>query len=189
MSKEVLQKAVEVLRGGGVVMHPTETCYGLAVDIFNEEAVKKLYELKGRDFDKPVSVLVDSLGMAQEYGIFSDKALELAQRYWPGPVSIVVPRKKRLPEFLNPGEGFISMRWSSKSVCTGLVENFGGPITTTSANLSGEAPAYSVEQFVGADFVIDGGKLSENRPSTIVKVEGEKITMLRQGEVLVEEID
>jgi len=180
--------AVQTLKSGGLVMHPTETCYGLAVDVFNEVALKKLYKAKGRNFDKPVSILVDGLGMAQEYGIFSEKALELAHQFWPGPLSIIVPRKKTLPLFLNPGEEFVSIRWSANSFCEDLVYEFGGPITTTSANLAGEAPLYEPVKFSSyIDLVVDGGALSQNQPSTIVKVDGDRVEVLRQGDLLIEE--
>ncbi|PIR55348.1 threonylcarbamoyl-AMP synthase [Candidatus Peregrinibacteria bacterium CG10_big_fil_rev_8_21_14_0_10_36_19] len=185
---ETLLKAVEVLKNGGVVMHPTETCYGLAVDILNESALKKMYNIKGRDFNKPVSILVDGFGMAEEYGIFSDKALQLAHKFWPGPLSIVVPRKRSLPNFLNPGEDFVSIRWSGNSFCEDLVFRFGGPITTTSANVAGEDPLYEAIKFSdGIDLVVDGGVLSQNQPSTIVKVDGDRVEVLRQGGLLIEE--
>lgn len=180
--------AVEVLQGGGVVMHPTETCYGLAADIFNKAAVAKVYALKGRDFKKPLSILVDSLGMAQEYVIFSDLAFDLAKRYWPGPLSIVLPRKKKLPVFLNPEEEFISLRFSNNAFCRQLVEEFGGPLTTTSANGAGKEPYYEIydKMFDGhVDLIVDGGKLLNNRPSTIVKVDGERMEILRQGDLVV----
>lgn len=185
--KEAISRVVEVLRNGGVVMHPTETCYGLAVDIFNERALEKLYELKGRDADKPLSILVDGFGMAQEYGLFSEKANELAQRYWPGALSIVVPRKRDLPEFLNKGFDFVSIRHSSDSFSSEMVHEFGGPITTTSANRSGGEPLYVAEGLEGVDLVIDGGDISINKPSTIVKVDGENIQILRQGEISLSE--
>ena len=79
-------------------MHPTETCYGLAVDVFNELALRKLYKAKGMDFSKPVSLLVKDLEMAKKYGEFSELAVDLALKYWPGPLSIIVP--KDLPHFL-----------------------------------------------------------------------------------------
>ena len=188
---KALDEASYILKNGGLVMHPTETCYGLAVDIFNEKALEKLYKVKGRDAEKPVSILVDSLGMAMEYGIFSEKALELAHEYWPGALSIVVPRKKDLPEFLNKGEEFVSIRFSSESFITDVVKVFGGPITTTSANLAGKAPLYEVdlgqlgEDVDQIDLVVDGGLLSQNRPSTVVRVEGDHVDVLRQGDVLV----
>ncbi len=181
-------KAVKVLKSSGVVMHPTETCYGLAVDIFDEVALKRLYKVKGRGFDKPVSILVDGIGMAQEYGIFSEKALDLAHRFWPGPLSIVVPRKKALPNFLNPGEEFVSIRCSNEAFCDDLVCAFAGPISTTSANLAGKTPLYEPVKFSDdLDLIIDGGKLSQNQPSTVVRVEGDRVEVLRQGSLLIEE--
>ncbi len=191
IDSEALDEAAFMLKNGGLVMHPTETCYGIAVDIFNEKALGKLYKVKGRDAEKPVSILVDSLEMAMEYGIFSDKALELAHEFWPGALSFVVPRKKRLPEFLNKGEKFVSIRFSSDSFITDVVKFFEGPITTTSANLAGMPPLYEVDlcQFGDEvdqiDLVVDGGVLSQNKPSNVGKVEGNYVEVLRQGDVLV----
>ncbi len=189
---EAISRAFNVLKNGGIVMHPTETCYGFAVDIFNQEALDKLYEVKGRDFDKPLSILVDSFEMADEYGVFSEKASKLAKKYWPGPLSIIVPRKKSLPDFLNNGHENISIRFSSDGFCTGVVSKLGRPITTTSANISGCEPLYEVnldqfkEKVDKIDLIIDGGKIKNNKPSTIVKVYGENVSVLRQGGIVLE---
>lgn len=185
----VLEKAIEVLRSGGVVMHPTETCYGLAVDVINRTALEKLYRVKGRDAKKPVSILVSGLEMARKFGKFSEKALELAEKYWPGPLSILVPRTDNLPGFVNPSEPFVSIRWSGMEFCSKLVEKFGNPITTTSANLAGQEPLYEAdlggfgELANEIDLVVDGGKISGNRPSTLVRVDGDKMKIIRQGEI------
>lgn len=183
-------RVVEILKSGGIVMHPTETCYGLAVDVFNEEALKKLYKVKKMALDKPVSILVDGLGMAQEYGVFSEKAFELAQNYWPGPLSIMLPRKRNLPDYLNPGSEYVSIRCSSDDFCVKMVKEFGRPVTTTSANVAGQPQLYKVDKgqkfLNGVDFIIDGGEISQNRPSTIVKVDGDNVEIIRQGSVLCE---
>jgi L-threonylcarbamoyladenylate synthase len=177
----VIAEAVAVLRAGGVVMHPTETCYGFAVDVGNVGAMKKLYKLKGRDAGKPVSILVANLEMAKKYGEFSAKALELAEKYWPGPLTIVVPS----------GDKFVGIRCPNHEFSRELVKAFGGPITTTSANLSGESPLYKAEtesfgELAGeVDLVIDGGGIPLNKPSTVVKVVGDEVEVLRQGEVAV----
>lgn len=185
----VLMEVLKVLQNGGVVMHPTETCYGLAVDVFSREALEKLYKLKGREAHKPLSILVNGMGMATEYGVFSAKAQELAEKYWPGPLSIVVPRKDNLPTFLNKGERFISMRFSSEEFCDEFVKAFHRPVTTTSANASGEPPLYEPEiagfgeNAALIDLVVDAGKIPENKPSTVVKVDGDKVEVLRQGDL------
>ncbi len=181
--RNAVSRALEVLRSGGIVMHPTETCYGLAVDVRNEEALRKLYRLKGRDANKPLSVLVDGFEMAREYGVFSEKASELARKYWPGPLSIVVPRGKVLPEFFNKGEGSVAIRYSSDEFGTRMVREFGGSVTTTSANRSGGEPLYSAEDLEGVDLIVDGGEILKNKPSTVVEVEGDNIQVLRQGDI------
>ena len=182
-----VEESGNVLKDGGVVMHPTETCYGLAVDVFNEKAIYKLYKVKEMSKDKPVSILVDSLGMAMEYGIFSEKALELAHEYWPGPLSILVPRKRNLPDFLNPGHEFVSIRYSSDEFSTNMVAALRRPMTTTSANKTTEPQLYKVEEMKGVDLIIDGGEITMNKPSTIVKVDGDSVHLLRQGEILINE--
>ncbi len=185
----VISKAKRVLRAGGLVMHPTETCYGLAVDVRNPRAIQKLYKLKGRDAAKPVSILVADLAMAKKHGEFSEKALQLAGKYWPGPLTILVPRSKNLPENFNFGQEFVGIRCPNHKFSLELVLAFGSPITTTSANLAGEPPLYEANPSVFGelaeliDLVVDGGKIPLNKPSTIVKVDGEKVEVIRVGDL------
>ncbi|MFA5821022.1 MAG: L-threonylcarbamoyladenylate synthase, partial [Candidatus Gracilibacteria bacterium] len=167
MKNVKVKDVVKILESGGVVMHPTETCYGLAVDVMNEGGLKKLYEVKGRDFNKPVSMFVADLEMAQKYGVFSEKALELAKKYWPGALSIVVPRTWELPAFFNKGEKFVSMRVSGDEFCREMVKELGRPVTTTSANMAGEPELYEAKALEGVDLVVDGGKIEMRKPSTI----------------------
>ena len=186
---DVVLKAVEALKKGEIVLHPTETCYGLAVDPMNEEALKLLYEVKKMDEGKPLSIMVSSIDMADKFGLFSNYAKIIIDKFWPGPVSIMVmKRQSGLPEFFNPGEKFVSIRYSSDPFSTAMVEELGGPIVTTSANLSGKPPCYSVLNFkkqagvrrygqIG--FVVDDGKIPENPPSTIVKIIGDTTVFVR----------
>jgi L-threonylcarbamoyladenylate synthase len=190
---DCLNEIVKVLKAGGIVMHPTETCYGFAVDIFNKRALDKLYEIKGRDDKSPVSILVDSYEMAELYGVFSPKAVELAKKYWPGPLSLVVPRTHNLPKFLNKGQDFVSIRVSGDDFCRKIPYLVNGPVSTTSANKSKFKPLYScddVSQFGEdldkIDLIVDGGVIPEIKPSTIAKVDSDIVTILRQGETVVE---
>jgi len=182
-----VQTAVQELLNGGVVAHPTETCYGLAVDIFNKSAVRKLYALKKMALEKPVSILIRDLDEAEQYGIFNDKARELAEKHWPGPLTIIVPRTAALPAWINYGIDSIGMRVSSNKKARELVEAFGGPLTTTSANIHGQPQAYTIREMIDQklvpDFVLDSGKIGPVDPSTIVKVVGEDVELIRQGPI------
>ncbi|MFA4891287.1 MAG: L-threonylcarbamoyladenylate synthase [Candidatus Gracilibacteria bacterium] len=187
--KEVVQKAVDALKEGKIVLHPTETCYGLAVDPTNEEALRALYEMKKMPDDKPLSIMVSSVDMADLYGLFSDYAKTIVEQFWPGPVSIMVmKRKESLPEFFNPGQKFVSIRYSSDPFSMEMVEKFGKSIVTTSANLAGKLENYSVtdlkkqfgtRRFGQLGFVVDAGKIPKNPPSTIVKIVGDTTVFVR----------
>ena len=187
--EDVVQKAVEALREGKIVLHPTETCYGLAVDPTSEDALKALYDMKKMEDDKPLSIMVSSVGMADRCGLFSDYAQGIVDKFWPGPVSIMVMKRKgSLPEFFNPGQKFVSIRYSSNPFSTKMVKAFGKPIVTTSANLSGKNACYSVpdlkkqfgvRRYGELGLVVDAGKIDENPPSTIVKIVGDTTVFVR----------
>lgn len=182
-----IQTAVQTLLSGGVIAHPTETCYGLAVDIFNKEAVSKLYSLKKMALDKPVSILVRDLEEAEHYGVFNETARDLAKKYWPGPLTIILPRTKVLPSWINFGMDSVGIRISSNKKARELVEAFGGPLTTTSANIHGELQAYTVQELLDQglvpDFILDSGKIGPVLPSTIVKVVGDEVELIREGPI------
>ncbi len=184
---EELRTAIKTLHAGGVVAHATETCYGLAADIFQKKSIERLYALKRMPLDKPVSILVRDLEEAQRYGEFSGEALKLALKYWPGPLTIIVPRTAALPKLINYGHPTVGFRVSSNKKTRQLLEAFGGPLTTTSANVHTEPQAYSVQEMLDQglvpDFVLDSGRIGENPPSTIVEVVGEEVKIIRQGEI------
>lgn len=188
-----IEQAVKILKTGGVIVHATETCYGFACDIFNKRALIRLYKIKQMDFDKPISILVDSLEMATKFGIFNKKALKLAKKHWPGPLTIIVKRKKTLPVFLNPNSKTIGIRIPGHKLSLELAQKFKSPLTTTSANISSLPSPYSVsaikKQFKGQkfqpDFILNSGKLYKNPPSTIVDCSGKNLKILRQGRIVI----
>src|SRR3989338_164866 len=179
----VIRRAVELLRNGGIVAHPTDTCYGLAVDITNPVALKHLYLRKGMEFDKPVSVLVRSLEEAQKYGVFSVLALRLAREFWPGPLTLVVPRTEAGPVALNPGVPDIGLRVIVNPVANALLDAYDGPLTTTSANAHGHpSPSRVKDIYMEPDLILDAGELkTREKPSTVLRVLDEEATTLRQG--------
>ncbi|MBR4354832.1 MAG: L-threonylcarbamoyladenylate synthase [Kiritimatiellae bacterium] len=158
-----VEQAARVLDAGGVVVMPTDTVYGLAARPDRPEAVKRLYELKGRDGNKPIALLVSDASM------LSGKARELADRYWPGALTIV-----------SGGEGY---RMPDDETALALIALCGGKLRVTSANLSGAGDSDEAPAGLGADYVLDAGKSKLGRASTVVKVEGDKITVLREGAI------
>jgi L-threonylcarbamoyladenylate synthase len=184
---EVLQKAIKVLEKGGVVAFPTETFYGLGVKYDNEDALKRLYEIKKRPQDKAIPLIVGSI---REVHILAaevpELAFELMKRYWPGPLTIVLKAKDRLSEYITAGTGKVAVRVPGESVALDIVRRTGFPITATSANPSGSPPADSPQEVLKyfaeeLDLIIDGGRTHGYEPSTIVEVVDDNIKLLRKG--------
>ncbi|HEX4404565.1 MAG TPA: L-threonylcarbamoyladenylate synthase [Polyangia bacterium] len=185
---EELALAVVALRRGEVVAYPTETFYGLAVDPFDELALARLRELKGRG-DKGISLLVVGVGVLERVcAPPSAKARALMERYWPGALTLALPARPDVPEALVI-EGCVAVRESSHPLARALVRAFGGPLTTTSANLAGQRPATTpaeVEAALGGRCaVLPGGATPGGAPSTLARVRGTRIEVLRAGAVTI----
>ncbi len=197
VSKESIQRALEILAAGGVVIHATETCYGIACDLTNPKAVAHLFAVKKRPETQPVSAHFSSIDQAKQYGVFSERALSLAKKYLPGPLTIVVPLQLNPPTpiFLIPPTPTptqtLGVRLSPHPVAIELSEKFGKPLATTSANLHSLPNPYSVSdiqtQWKGQspepDLVLDSGEIPKIDSSTVVEVIGENIRVLRQGSI------
>lgn len=187
-----LDKAISILCKGGVIAHATDTCYGFVCDALSEAPLSRLYQLKKMPKSKPVSLMVSDLAEASRYGFFNKNAMRLAKKYWPGPLTIIVKRKKTLPAFLNSENKTVGFRVPKHKLSIQLVKKFRRPLTTTSANISGLPSPYSVNEInkqfkkekLKPDFIIDSGRLKKNLPSTIVDCSGKKMKLIRQGEVI-----
>lgn len=192
---EALAKACAVLRAGGVVAFPTETYYGLAVDPFNQAALSRLFALKGRAVDKPVLLIVDSPSqLASLVAAIPPPFSRLMERFWPGPLTLVFPGLKSLPEMLTGHGGTIGVRVSSHPVARQLVRGFGRPITATSANFSGRPPAVAAGDVLAqlgpeVDAVLDGGETPGGQGSTILGYQEGKVCLLRAGVIPFVEIE
>ncbi|VVB76518.1 Threonylcarbamoyl-AMP synthase [Candidatus Tiddalikarchaeum anstoanum] len=172
-----------------IIIYPTETCYGMGCSAFDEDSIRKIYDLKGRDPNKPLIVLVDSIKMWEDLAVINKEALRLARKYWPGPLTIVTKKKKIVPCCL--AKDYIGVRISSHEIPNVLIKQLGCPLVSTSANLSGGLTPYSIKDISNvilekADWIIDIGKLPDNPPSTVVKVEEDgSITEIRKGGISV----
>jgi len=180
MTGETIPKAVEILKRGGVVVYPTETCYGLGADATNPEAIMKVYKIKKRPLSQPISVIVDSIEMIKEYAVINRDVERLVEKYMPGPLTLVV-RNKNFPKILCGGGIKIGFRIPDHVVALELVRAFGKPITATSANIHGEPNPYKAPRLPGVDFVIDYGELPHRDPSTVYDTLLKKV--IREGPV------
>lgn len=189
-----LNKVKETLVRGRVIAYPTETFYGLGVDVFNKEAIKRVFELKGREEGKPIPILVKDRGMLLEVvEAIPPLAEDLIKGFWPGPLTIVFNARPNLPTILTGGTGKVGVRVSSNPTAQRIVEAFGKPLTTTSANPSGQRPPTTVQEVVDyfrdrIELIIDGGPLPGRLGSTVVDVTGEGLVIMREGEVPPEEL-
>jgi len=184
-STEAEAEFLKVIQAGGIVMHPTETCYGLAADVFNQDALVKLQAIKKMSFNKPVSIIVASIEDAENWGEIDEEAFGLMQKFWPGPYTFIVKMLNTLPPFFNKGTLKVGMRNPPIESLLRIVKKLGHPITTTSANISGKPHVYEVEPFlaqlreersqIGPDLILDGGLLEENEPSSIYDVVDGKV--------------
>jgi L-threonylcarbamoyladenylate synthase len=186
---ESLAAAVAALRRGEVIVYPTETLYGLGADALDCAAVDRVLDLKGRQPNNPISVLVAHQQMLR--GLVADiplNAQKLIHSFWPGPLTLVLPARNSLPAPLLNATGGIAVRISSQRLATRLVQAFGRPITATSANPSGQEPARTVEQaqiyFAARVRVfVDGGELHSKVGSTVIETAGDKARIIREGDI------
>lgn len=180
--------AARILAEGGVVAFPTDTVYGLGADIHNSAAVDRIYSIKGRPKGSPLPVLISDISRIGEVVDRPEPfALHLASLCWPGGLTLVLPTTLPLPEALLQ-DGFVGVRVPDDPICIRLIERFGGPITGTSANRTGSPPAVNarqVRQQLGSsvDYILDAGESQQAKPSTVVRVAGNEVTVLREGVV------
>ncbi len=181
---ENLGRVADALRRGAVAACPTDTVYGLAADPFNEAALDVLFRAKGRDDGKPVLLVVGSIEQVRMVSKPMDpKALVCARTFWPGPISLVLPAVEGLPRSITGAGGKVCVRCPACPIARALCQAFGGPSTSTSANLSGMPPALSLAgvRLEGVELGIDGGTLGGGPPSTVFDPETGQI--LREGAI------
>jgi L-threonylcarbamoyladenylate synthase len=190
-----IQKGVEILREGGVVAFPTDTVYGLGGDAFNSAAVERVYAIKKRPRNRPFPLLIADMSYLKDLAAdpIPEIAWFLARRFWPGPLTMVLPRKDSVPESAGTG-GTIAVRVPNHPVCLALIEGLANPLVGTSANISGWPPALTAgevrQQLEGmVDLIIDAGTRLGGKESTVVHITGHRPVILRQGGISSVEID
>ncbi len=186
--REAIERVAAAIRRGEVVAIPTDTVYGLAADPFQPEAMRRLLRLKQRPEDKPILLLIDSLRQVEDLAARVPATLErLAARFWPGPLTVVLPAAPRVPEAITAGTGTVAVRLPGSQVTRQIVRAARRPLTGTSANVSGRPAAESAAQVreqLGRSLalILDAGPAPSRVPSTIVDLTGEP-RILREGAI------
>lgn len=187
--EERIRPAVRALREGGIVVVPTETFYGLAVECFNEDAVRAVNRLKGKPDRSPVLLLMADVSQIHQVAADLPEQFELlASTFWPGPLTLVVPASDRVPREVTGGRATVGVRVPGLTLPRRLAERLGRPISGVSANLHGQPPLRNAADVLGAfpegvDVILDAGPTAGGLPSTVVDLAGDRPTVLRAGAV------
>jgi L-threonylcarbamoyladenylate synthase len=193
-SSRTIARAASVLRKGGLVAFPTDTLYALGADASNPLAVSRVFTAKGRSPTNPVPLLIADLTMAMQLvGKLPEAAVRLAERYWPGPLTLVLWAPRGICTLLTAGTDRIGLRVPDSAVALALIRRFGRPVTGTSANRSGGTDPLDADEVLRqlgnrVDLVLDGGPVVGGSPSTVVDVTISPPVIVRQGPVPQEEI-
>ena len=184
-------QAAEIIKRGGLVVFPTETVYGLGGNATDPSAAAKIYAAKGRPSDNPLIIHVSRPEDAEHYAVTCDAYYKLAKKFMPGPLTVILPRKNIIPKETTGGLETVAVRCPSDSVARELISAAGVPIAAPSANLSGKPSPTNVSDVITdmdgrVDMIIDGGDSEIGLESTIVKLNGNKGTLLRPGAVTVD---
>lgn len=192
--KSAIDEAVEILANSGVVAFPTETVYGLGCDYTDETALKKIFEVKGRSFNKPLTAHISKLeeieNLAEDIpNIF----YRLADKFLPGPLSVILPKKNTVSDLMTSGLKTIAIRFPKNQTALNLISAYGKPLAATSANISGGISPLSAKEVLAElnsqiPLIIDDGETAEQKESTIISLVGQ-VEIIRQGAIPVEEIE
>jgi L-threonylcarbamoyladenylate synthase len=190
-----IRKAADILRSGGLVAFPTETVYGLGALVFNEQAARKVYIVKNRPFDNPLIIHISSLEMLDTVATnIPEKALRLAEKFWPGPLTLILPRNKSVPKVVSGGLDTVAVRMPAHPVALALIKEAGEPVAAPSANLAGKPSPTTAEHVIQdlygkIDAIIDAGETLYGVESTIINILSNPPVLLRPGAIPVEEIE
>ncbi len=196
LTPEHLDRAAQTLRDGGLIGMPTETVYGLAADASNADAVARIYEAKGRPRFNPLIAHVADLVMARREGVFRAEALALAERHWPGPLTLVVDvaPSGSICDLARAGLDSIALRMPAHPIAQALIQSFGGPLVAPSANPSGKISPTTLEHVLAdmgdkIEHIFDGGSCAAGIESTIIDARGDRPALLRPGSLAPSDIE
>lgn len=189
-----LEEAIGSLQHGGVIAFPTDTVYGIGASLEHAEALRRIYDLKGRTPDKPLPILIARVDVLDQLSPDVDERLiDLAEQFWPGALTIVLPAADHLPAEVKAPDNTIGVRLPNHSIPLSIAERAGGAIATTSANISGQNAAHAATEIRDAfgpkiDVILDGGFTPASNASTVIRVVDGDIVVLREGVISADEL-
>lgn len=190
-----LRYSAEIIKNGGIVVFPTETVYGIGTNGLDKEAVERLYKIKERPLNKPISLLVSDYEMIEKVvKDINELEYKIMKKFFPGPLTIILNKKDIVPDILTSGGSTVGIRMPEEEITRKLIEYAGVPIAAPSANISGKPSGIDLQEIVKefgdkVDYYIDGGKSKIGIGSTIVKVENNTIKILREGSISKKELE
>ena len=188
-------EAVNIIKNGGVVVLPTETVYGIGCSCFNEESIKRLYEIKNRPYNKPISVLVSNIDMISRVAKnISDIEMKIIKTFFPGPLTIVLEKNDNIPDILTANGKTIGVRMADNNIINTIIDKVDIPLAVSSANESGMDANINIDTIYEIfkdkiDYYVDGGISKIGVASTVVKVVNGEVIILREGIITKSEIE
>jgi len=193
--EQAINQSIEALKRGGIIAYPTETFYGLGVIFDKEDSLRRLYEIKQRPKEKAMPLIIGNKELLLLLTkTINPRAFLLMERFWPGPLTLILPAKEYISSYLTAGTDRVAVRIPGESFALHLARKANFPFTATSANLSGTPPAKDAEEVTryfrdAIDLLIDKGPTPGGLPSTIIDATGEKMKILREGAVSRESLE
>lgn len=194
--KNLFKEIVEILKQGKIIIYPTDTLYGFGVNVFDKIAIDKLFRIKQRPRTKPMPIIVRNMAMARRVAYIDLRTEKILSALWPGPVTVVLPRKDIIPSIVSGGKNTIGIRIPNSEFVKTLFSLIDFPITSTSVNISGKEPLRKADEINEAfenekyrpDLIIDASVLPEAKASTVIDLTTSKPKILRVGPVKPEEL-
>lgn len=195
INDDTIAQISNAIKNGKTVVFKTDTVYGIGTNAFDENACKRIYEIKGRPMYKPLCVLISDISMLKEIIDFISPAEQkLIDAFWPGPLTIKFKKKENvLPDIVSAGDEYIRVRLLKSGLAYNLIKAAGVPIVAPSANLSGSPTGTNIKNIINelggnVDYILDSGNVTNDTTSTIIEVNNEKVIVIREGKITKEEI-
>ena len=188
INENELKQVINVISNGGVVIFPTDTVYGVAANSLDDNAIKKLFEIKGRNDNKPICVLTSTIEKINKVAYVNNEEQKIIDKYMPGALTIILNKKENVSNILTSNLDTIGVRIPNNKIALKILDRIDYPLATTSANISGSQAAVKLEDLIEVfdskvDIIIDGGITDLKLSSTIVKIENNEVKVLREGTI------